>query len=254
MSRHRQRRINLHSWYLWHRYIGLVIALFLLMMAISGWMLNHTHSLQLSQRTINLPGLLHWYGIKPPTLRSSFQTQGQWVSQWGNLLFWNSQLLEKEHSRLVGAIHHQDMLIIATEQNLWLLNREGELLDRLNGETSLPGVTNRLGTSTDGYPVLQSGKRLYRSDPLLLTWQDFPPGHVTWSEPSQLPPSLDKSIRPALPAMGPNLERLMLDLHSGRLFGRWGVLLYDTMALLTLFSALSGLVLWGKRHRSRSRR
>ena len=46
-----------------------------------------------------------------------------------------------------------------------------------------------------------------------------------------------------------NWERVLLDLHSGRLFGPWGVRLVDAMALLFAVLAVSGLIIsWRRRH------
>ena len=41
-----------------------------------------------------------------------------------------------------------------------------------------------------------------------------------------------------------SLQRLLLDMHSGRFFGSKGVWVYDLLALLVFLLAGSGLVLW----------
>jgi uncharacterized iron-regulated membrane protein len=52
------------------------------------------------------------------------------------------------------------------------------------------------------------------------------------------------------------MEQLFLDLHSGRIFGTAGTLIYDLLALVVGFLAISGVVLWfrglrnGKKKRS----
>ena len=43
---------------------------------------------------------------------------------------------------------------------------------------------------------------------------------------------------------GLSLERLLLDFHSGRIFGPAGVVIYDLLALVLGFLAISGLVLF----------
>jgi uncharacterized iron-regulated membrane protein len=42
---------------------------------------------------------------------------------------------------------------------------------------------------------------------------------------------------------------VILDLHSGRLFGRIGVWLFDIAAILLILLALSGTLIWMKRKR-----
>lgn len=44
-------------------------------------------------------------------------------------------------------------------------------------------------------------------------------------------------------------ERVILDLHSGRIFGPWGPWLMDAAAILLLFLAGSGVSIWWKRQR-----
>ena len=42
----------------------------------------------------------------------------------------------------------------------------------------------------------------------------------------------------------------MLDLHSGRILGSWGVYLVDAAAILFMLLAITGVWLWGKRRAS----
>ena len=51
-----------------------------------------------------------------------------------------------------------------------------------------------------------------------------------------------------------SLERLLLDLHSGRFFGSAGVLVYDVLALAIGFLAISGLILWIRGRRNGTNR
>ena len=55
---------------------------------------------------------------------------------------------------------------------------------------------------------------------------------------------------------GMSLERILLDSHSGRIFGTAGVIIYDILALAVGFLAISGLVLWlrGRRNGNRNGR
>ena len=64
---------------------------------------------------------------------------------------------------------------------------------------------------------------------------------------------LDRRMQAIIDVAGQHglpLERVLLDLHSGRIFGEAGVWLVDAAALLFLLLAGSGLWLWGRRHAS----
>jgi uncharacterized iron-regulated membrane protein len=57
-------------------------------------------------------------------------------------------------------------------------------------------------------------------------------------------------LRSAWRGTGLSLERVLLDLHSGRILGEAGVWLVDAAALLFLLLAGSGVWLWGRRRAS----
>jgi hypothetical protein len=71
-----------------------------------------------------------------------------------------------------------------------------------------------------------------------------------WAAPGVAPDTLQQAIARHYRGSGPSLERFLLDLHSGRIFGSVGILIYDLLALAIAFLALSGLLLWvrGKRN------
>ena len=70
------------------------------------------------------------------------------------------------------------------------------------------------------------------------------------------PAPLPSVIRDALPdqAQWLSWERLLLDVHSGRLAGRIGVLLVDAIGVLLCALALSGIAMWWLHRRRRQRR
>ncbi len=62
--------------------------------------------------------------------------------------------------------------------------------------------------------------------------------------------TLQQAITRVYRGEGLSLERLLLDLHSGRIFGSIGVLVYDLLALALGFLSISGLVLWFRSRRN----
>ncbi|MDX1696691.1 MAG: hypothetical protein R3308_00300, partial [Thiohalobacterales bacterium] len=57
---------RLRSLYLWHRWIGLTAAAFVIVLALTGLVLNHTTELALDSRHVQSTALLDWYGITAP--------------------------------------------------------------------------------------------------------------------------------------------------------------------------------------------
>jgi hypothetical protein len=70
-----------------------------------------------------------------------------------------------------------------------------------------------------------------------------------------IPDKLPRAIREQIPAVQQWLswERLLLDIHSGRVLGRFGVLLVDSVGIVLGTLATSGTAMWWL-HRRRKQR
>jgi hypothetical protein len=108
------------------------------------------------------------------------------------------------------------------------------------------GIVDSIGSDTNGAVVVKSGSRTWVADSDLLNWVERHGSlaAIQWSSPIGEPASVRQAIVRHYNGGGLSLERLLLDIHSGRIFGRFGVLIYDLLALVLGFSAVSGLVLW----------
>ncbi|NOQ69556.1 MAG: hypothetical protein GQ573_05565, partial [Gammaproteobacteria bacterium] len=59
------RKAKKFTAFLWHRRIGLVALSLVVILVITGIMLNHTESFKLDETYVNNSWLLDWYGIEP---------------------------------------------------------------------------------------------------------------------------------------------------------------------------------------------
>ena len=55
----------IRGWYRWHRRIGIIAAFFVIILSVTGIILNHNASLNLHKQFITAPWLLSWYGYEP---------------------------------------------------------------------------------------------------------------------------------------------------------------------------------------------
>jgi len=62
-----------------------------------------------------------------------------------------------------------------------------------------------------------------------------------------LPKPLQKKLKEQSSGPSISLETLILDLHSGRFFGQFGVLFIDLIGLLVCILSITGLIAWMKR-------
>ncbi|VAX12704.1 hypothetical protein MNBD_GAMMA24-1672 [hydrothermal vent metagenome] len=255
MSQYKKPRIKkLRSMYIWHRYIGLSAAVLVLILATTGLMLNHTDELQLDSHYVSNDWLLNQYGIHAPTTIRSYSLPNHWLSQWGERLFLGQIEIGKTDEKLLGALFYNNMLVMALESEVWLLTPSGELIEKLGDNEGIPAGMSAIGITHDGQVAVMAAHGVYSTDRDLAIWQNTANANTTWVDSNELPASLYQHLLKKYRGHGLSLERITLDLHSGRIFGQYGVYVMDTAAVLMLLLAISGSWIWGIRQiRNRQR-
>ncbi|MBK1835341.1 PepSY domain-containing protein [Roseibacillus ishigakijimensis] len=235
----------------YHRWLGGALALPFFWLCLTGLVLNHTTELKLDQRFLRSPLLTGFYlDIPPLSSGRTLAVGSRHISQWGDTLFLDEAILPLDGT-LVGAVPLGPHLLLATRENLYLLDANGQLIDSL-GEASLP-ETPLLALQSHPRPLLQTATGLYQFDADLL---DFPPANeksplppAPWQKFTALPDSdLPHRLQASLAAQTPvSYYRVLLDLHNFSFLGGGGkfLLTLSTLALLAL--AASGLGLFRPR-------
>lgn len=238
-----------------HRNLGIAAAVFILFMVLSGMMINHSNGLGLDQRHVAQPLLLDWYGLGAPEDIRGFTTGRDWVIFAGSQVFLNDQLITTA-SNGVGAVFNEQMIIAAAYDEILLLDTGGQLIERQPWDSTGNGKIESIGLFPDGTPVVRSAGQLWIADAELLGWQAAmeTTSEPVWSAARPTPLHLSDSITAHYRGVGPSVERVLLDLHSGKFFGRIGVFVYDLLALAVGFLSISGVVIWvrGRRNGKRS--
>ncbi len=232
-----------------HRYMGLTSAFFIILLSISGIMLNHTEALKMDEKHLQAPALLNWYGIKPAEIGYSFKMTDHWLTEVQQRLILNEQPLNTGNCELVGALIWQQMIIAACQNSLLLLTLQGETIEQLNALHGIPQGITHLGVDTQQQIVLRTDQQNYQGDMQLLEWSSSQAHDIRWLTPSALPKPLSRQLQQNYQGEGISLERVVLDLHSGRILGHWGVYLMDLMAILFLLLAGMGVWMWSWRKR-----
>ena len=247
----RHQRLKLKSLYVWHRYIGLTTALFALLLAITGILLNHTEEFTWDSRYVRAPWLLDWYGIQAPDSYTSYALEDDHITLFGRHLYHNLHELEGEYERLIGALRVDELIVVAVDSEILLLMGDGELVERLTGSEGVPSGMRRLGLDNAGALVVEGGHAYYQPDADFIRWQHWEgdPAAVDWVGPDALPAALQAELVQHYRGEVLPLERVLLDLHSGRIFGRYGYLVMDIAAVLLIALAVSGSLIWLRRRR-----
>ena len=230
----------------WHRLLGAAAALFILILAVTGILLNHTSELGLDRRHVSARPLLTWYGISAPGHVPFFAVDNHYVSQWNERLMLDAIDLGPHSGTLRGAVASNGMIVAALDERLLLLLGEGQLVDIL--ETGLPTPIQRIGRTSEDAVALSTPNGLFTANGEMTQWEAASGKAIQWSEAATPPEPLRTAAETHYLGEGLPLERVIADLHSGRLFTRHGPWLMDLVALILIFSTLSGLWLWWRNH------
>ncbi|AGS40732.1 MULTISPECIES: PepSY-associated TM helix domain-containing protein [Cycloclasticus] len=254
MGNKRYRRKKFSSLYLWHRYTGLLAAVFVIFISLSGIALNHTDDLALKKKHLSSNFLLDSYNIQAPTWTRQFKTKQYTVTQADDLLFINSNEAMAIDSMLAGAIEFNDFLLIALTNTVLLIDADNQLVETLGTLNGVPANINRIGSTSDQQIHLLANDQIYRLTEALSFQKTTVDEQLHWASQEPLSKTALKAINQRYKSNIISLETFMLDIHSGRFFGAYGVLLFDLIAVILIFLAFTGVIIWIRqslKHRQR---
>ena len=236
----------------WHRRAGVVVAILVILLSGTGVALNHTESLGLDERFVESGWLLDWYGVEAPQAGFGFLAGTARVTLLGDHLYADKTLVGEPFNALHGAVDLGGLVAVAADQDVLLLTPQFELVERLDRYEGVPPDLRGVGVAADGRVVLRTEQGLWVADADFLSWTSIPERtDVRWAVPEEVPGELLAALRDDFRGRLLTLERALLDLHSGRLFGRFGPLVMDLAAILMGVLALSGFWLWSASRGSR---
>jgi hypothetical protein len=233
--------MNIHAVRRWHGLVGAVIVFFLVYLLVSGLPLNHVEILKLDKREVSYPWLMRWYGIHAADPTQGYLLGKSYFSWEDGKWVLDDKLLTSSAGQPVGAVEVRGVNYIATATTLYLYQSDGQLLDKVEKQ-SLPA-----------HPILALGKM--GSNVMLQTpsavfasvdgqnWEKSSATGVTLSSLQDLPADVKRRTAEIL-APGISLQRILLDVHSGRIFGRYAVWVMDVASLVLLGLGLSGFWLY----------
>jgi hypothetical protein len=240
---------------LWHRRLGLSTFVVLIFLAISGFALNHSPGLKLNQINLSSNWLLSWYGFEVP-VAEGFQVGGKWFYQDGNkALLVDGDSVASCTAPLSAIAQTTGGVFALCADGLNLLTSDGQFVEQFGAIDGLPANTQAVTVLDDriylttGSATIDSVTMEFNADSLGLTATDIAP--QTLKDIQQvavpLPKLLQKKLKQQSPGPSISLETVILDLHSGRFFGQFGVLFIDLIGLLVCILSITGLMAWMKR-------
>lgn len=244
--RKRRPAEKFRSLYLWHRYTGLVAALLVIWLAATGLLLNHSEDLDLSGRFVRQDWLLSLYNVEAPEDLRGQLIDGHWLAQGGDRVYLDAQYINE--GNLVDAASAESGLVLAFSDRLALHTDDGDLIEEIPFTASTAPIT-AVQNSPRGLLVSTAEKQfladahLARFTPVAATAPILP------ASIQPLPPGLAKRVARDVLHHSLDWERVLLDLHAGRIAGAPGNLLADIAGVLLLLLAISGVIVWMQRRR-----
>ena len=210
--------------HIWHRYAGITAALFVIILSITGLLLNFNEQIGLDESPIDNTSYL--------------------VSQASHFVYIDGNYVLNLRDSLLGVINIGNYLVLASSNSLLILDQDNELVDEISKVTGLPEKPLGISRTLEGYPVLRGVNTYWKGGKELSAWQPLQGPHPKWVAPVETPEKINNSIQEHARSNEINLERVILDLHSGRLFGDWGENIMSLSAVLLLFLSITGIIIW----------
>lgn len=230
----------------WHRQIGLVVSIFVIILSVSGILLNHTERLNLDSNHIKSDFLLKWYGIEKPSI-ISFQLEKNWISNIEDKLYFNKTLVTKETSKITGAVTTENFIAVSTQDEVILLAPNGEKIERLNATTGVPKNIQSIGINLSSDVFLKTNESLFKANRDVTEWTISKNKNIAWAISSKPPLILEGALNTIFRGKGLTEERVLLDLHSGRILGKIGPWIMDIAAILLIILSFTGIWMYAKR-------
>jgi hypothetical protein len=228
-----------------HRWSGIVILLPLTVACVTGLILNHTVDLNLSNRHVTADWIQARYGMSLDGEPKPFGLDGKaYAATWDGKIFHRKSIID-DSSPLVGAVPLRDGTAVVTATAVHYFGLDGELIETLDS-VSLPSIPiAKAGRTSDLTLVLETASGTFASDANLLGFTAAPADQESsWSAPVAATEADLKIWKTTFSGEGIPLDRVILDLHSGRFFGTIGKWIYDLTVIGVLVLSATGFVLF----------
>ncbi len=222
-----------------HRWVGLLSALWLLQLTLTGLLLQHADRLQLGSTFTDSPAVLKWFDYGKSQLawdsdNGVFYQIDDVVSLVGKQF--------KQSARTVAAMQVNDDWYAVTEQVVYHYNKNGELVMQIEAFDGLPTPIDKAGLTSSGLVIKSAGKWAVIDDNgLVLPMNDL--DDITISQPRNLTDQEQKTLLPLVFKDRLSYDKILLGIHSGM---KASVLLNTLSALALLYLCISGIYLFFK--------
>lgn len=247
----------------WHQRGGLFAFLFMGWLGISGFLLNQSASWGLDAIRVGSQTLMAMYGLHPEVPESGYRQGDHWLATTTENTVVSGKVLNAHIPSPLGftvvEIDDRETLFVATKDKVTVLDAEGHVIDELSDYLLPVGAVSALGTwpaeGGETAKVVVKGEQSYTSSDGIAWLPLHDDSEVLWSQQEPLSSEIKTQVEPfARPTVA--LEQVLIDLHSGRLFGKVGPWVINTVGVICVWLSISGVwMMWrANKRKSSSRR
>lgn len=233
---------------IWHRRLGLFAVAFLVLLVVTGVLINHAPELGFDRMHVSGGWVSEHYGLDPKSPPVGYDLGGRWLVVAGEVGLLDGESVVDRVTAPRGAVWAGSLVVVADAHAVILLTGEGELIERL-GTDALPGTVDAIGITPDDRVAIRSGDQVFLAGADFLGWSTTVVEDVEWSEPGAPPDTLVEQALARYRGPGIPLSRLLADIHSGHVLGSWGPWLVDGLAIVFLSLAATGFLNWFRSRR-----
>ena len=224
----------------------------MLILATTGLPLNHVDDWHLDRQYVSWPWLLDAYGIHTPDPAASFSDQAYRATLIAGTVYFGDKPVAEGEDALKGLVVKDGLAIAGLDDAVLLMTTSGDVVERIDLSSLIQAPVERVGRFEDGV-VVESGSRLLVSDPDITGFSapsdTLRAESLKWSRASPVPAAELEALNEQYRGRGITVERLLADLHSGRIVNVAGKLVMDIVAVLVIVLSISGFVLWARGNR-----
>lgn len=241
------RRFLIRHLWRWHRRMGILASCVVLLLSVTGFLLNHADEWGWDKQLLTSKWLLKSYGVTAPTDFLGSQLFDVWWVLANEQLFMGNQAGARDIARCESdwksVIASSDLVIAACKEKLSLFMPDGQLVEDL--KTMPAGNIQGLSLLSSNTVLLYYRNSVFSVDLMSLDVEPWQGDDAALAATMiAVPESIALLIADQYTVQGLTWERFIQDLHAGRWFGGWGWVLVDLTALFLVTLSFSGVLLY----------
>jgi len=233
-----------------HTILGFLLLFPLIVWTITGVLLVHKSDFGLDKKNITSEWVMSQYGLSFDIEPQAWDAAGNAVIQWDGTVVVNGVVASEVDDKILDVAAVQQRYCIATKERVFLYGADGKFVEALEPGLSMPeGEVLALGISSGNRLVLKNADGNHQFSEDFFEFNRYEANKVRWGKSIEANDEQVASAKAAIIGEGMPLDRVILDVHSGNIFGLVGKILVDMFALGVLGLSVTGVAIYVRKKR-----